>query len=53
MVFDKNSVVVIILPDHGSRYLSKIYSEKWMNEQGFIKEEEFVESSEKSAITNS
>ena len=34
--FNKDSVVVIIFPDHGSRYMSKIYSDTWMNEQGFI-----------------
>jgi len=33
--FDNNSYVVIIFPDHGSRYLSKIYSDEWMNNQGF------------------
>ena len=34
--FGKDSVVVIIFPDHGSRYMSKIYSDTWMNEQGFF-----------------
>ena len=34
-VFIKSDVVVIIFPDHGSRYLSKIYSDKWMENQGF------------------
>ena len=34
--FNKNSVVVIIFPDHGSRYMSKIYSDTWMIEQGFF-----------------
>ncbi|QYA26296.1 pyridoxal-phosphate dependent enzyme [Gramella sp. MT6] len=34
--FDENSNVVIIFPDHGSRYMSKIYSDEWMNEQGFF-----------------
>ncbi len=34
-VFDENSVVVVILPDHGSRYMSKIYSDEWMKQQGF------------------
>ena len=34
-VFDKNSKVVVIFPDHGSRYMSKIYNEKWMEDQGF------------------
>ncbi|MGJ8594039.1 MAG: PLP-dependent cysteine synthase family protein [Aquaticitalea sp.] len=28
--------VVVIFPDHGSRYMSKIYSDKWMEEQGFM-----------------
>lgn len=34
--FDENSLVVILFPDHGSRYMSKIYSDKWMKEQGFL-----------------
>jgi len=34
-MFDENSVVVLIFPDHGSRYLNKIYSDDWMEEQGF------------------
>lgn len=34
--FDKNSNVVLILPDHGSRYMEKIYSDDWMKEQGFF-----------------
>jgi cystathionine beta-synthase len=28
--------VVVIFPDHGSRYMSKIYSDKWMEDQGFM-----------------
>ncbi len=35
-VFDKDSVVVVIFPDHGSRYMSKVYSNKWMEQQGFL-----------------
>ena len=35
-LFDKNSKVVLILPDHGSRYMEKIYSDEWMKEQGFF-----------------
>jgi cystathionine beta-synthase len=31
---DKN--VVVLLPDSGSRYLSKIYSDDWMRENGFM-----------------
>ncbi|WP_440881523.1 PLP-dependent cysteine synthase family protein [Tenacibaculum sp. C7A-26P2] len=34
--FDKNSVIVVILPDHGSRYMNKIYSDQWMADQGFM-----------------
>ena len=34
--FTENSYVVGIFPDHGSRYMSKIYSDKWMKEQGFF-----------------
>jgi len=34
--FDKNSKVVLIFPDHGSRYMSKVYSDDWMKEQGFF-----------------
>ena len=34
--FKKGDKVVVIFPDHGSRYMSKIYSDKWMAEQGFF-----------------
>ncbi|WKK65001.1 PLP-dependent cysteine synthase family protein [Lutimonas zeaxanthinifaciens] len=34
--FDKDSMVVMILPDHGSRYMEKVYSDDWMREQGFF-----------------
>ncbi len=40
--FDANSKVVIIFPDHGSRYMSKIYSDNWMQEQGFSDSENNV-----------
>ena len=35
--FDENSHVVLIFPDHGSRYMGKMYSDKWMIAQGFTK----------------
>ena len=35
-IFNKNSNVVLIFCDHGSRYMSKIYSDKWMYDQGFF-----------------
>ncbi|WP_088341252.1 PLP-dependent cysteine synthase family protein [Robiginitalea sediminis] len=34
--FDANSKVVVIFPDHGSRYMSKVYSDQWMEAQGFF-----------------
>ncbi|MFB9058219.1 PLP-dependent cysteine synthase family protein [Mariniflexile ostreae] len=34
--FKKDDLVVVIFPDHGSRYMSKVYSDKWMEEQGFF-----------------
>ena len=34
--FKENDYVVVIFPDHGSRYMSKVYSDKWMKEQGFF-----------------
>jgi cystathionine beta-synthase len=38
-VFDENSNVVVVFPDHGSRYMSKVYSDDWMREQGFFDSE--------------
>ena len=35
-VFAKNSNVVVIFPDHGSRYMSKVFSDQWMEAQGFM-----------------
>jgi cystathionine beta-synthase len=32
----KDDVMVIILPDHGSRYLGKIYNDNWMRDHGFL-----------------
>ena len=34
--FDDNSNVIAIFPDHGSRYMSKVFSDEWMNAQGFF-----------------
>ncbi len=35
-MFNEDSKVVLILPDHGSRYMEKIYCDEWMKEQGFF-----------------
>lgn len=33
---DSDTLLVVILPDTGGRYLSKIYNDSWMREQGFL-----------------
>jgi cystathionine beta-synthase len=32
----EKDVVVVLLPDGGSKYLSKIYNDEWMKENGFL-----------------
>ncbi|GAB3305512.1 hypothetical protein GCM10027348_35170 [Hymenobacter tenuis] len=32
----EEDTMVIILPDHGTRYLGKIYNDEWMREQGWL-----------------
>jgi cystathionine beta-synthase len=34
--FNENSNVIAIFPDHGSRYMSKVFSDEWMHAQGFF-----------------
>ena len=36
--FSKESVVVIVFPDHGSRYMNKIYNDQWLAEKLNIKD---------------
>ena len=43
--FNKESIVVTVFCDHGSRYMSKVFSDKWMTEQGFDKKTKEQESS--------
>jgi cystathionine beta-synthase len=33
---DKSNMIVTLLPDSGRNYLSKLYSDQWMREQGFL-----------------
>ena len=35
-VFNNESIVVAIFPDHGSKYISKVYNNEWMEQQGFM-----------------
>ncbi len=32
----QNDVMVIILPDSGTRYINKVYNDEWMKQQGFL-----------------
>jgi len=34
--FTKDDVVVVLLHDHGSRYVAKMYNDDWMREKGFL-----------------
>jgi cystathionine beta-synthase len=37
----KGDIVVMILHDHGSRYVAKIYNDQWMAERGFLEVKTF------------
>ncbi|WP_186758397.1 cystathionine beta-synthase [Echinicola salinicaeni] len=34
----EDDVMVIILPDHGTRYLGKVYNDDWMRNHGFLED---------------
>lgn len=38
----KDDVMVIILPDHGTRYLAKVYNDDWMKDHGFFESMKFA-----------
>jgi cystathionine beta-synthase len=38
----EEDVMVIILPDHGTRYLNKIYNDTWMKDHGFLESRDFA-----------
>ncbi|MEM9340251.1 MAG: cystathionine beta-synthase [Bacteroidota bacterium] len=38
----EDDVMVIILPDHGTRYLGKVYNDNWMKDHGFLEERKFA-----------
>lgn len=40
--FKEGDVVVVIFPDHGTRYLGKMYNDDWLRDRGFIKEEKLT-----------
>lgn len=35
----KDDVVVVVIHDHGSRYVGKVYNDDWMRERGFLERE--------------
>jgi cystathionine beta-synthase len=35
----KDDVVVVVIHDHGSRYVGKLYNDEWMRERGFLDDE--------------
>jgi cystathionine beta-synthase len=37
-----DDVMVIILPDHGTRYLGKVYNDSWMKDHGFLEERDYA-----------
>jgi cystathionine beta-synthase len=36
----KDDLMVILLPDHGTRYLAKVYNDQWMKDHGFLETRE-------------
>jgi len=38
----EDDTMVIILPDHGTRYLGKIYNDNWMKDHGYIESIDFA-----------
>ncbi|HYG03731.1 MAG TPA: cystathionine beta-synthase [Chryseosolibacter sp.] len=37
----KDDIMVILLPDHGTRYLAKVYNDQWMKDHGFLESRSF------------
>ena len=38
----EGDVMVIILPDHGTRYLGKVYNDEWMRNHGFLEDKTYA-----------
>jgi len=39
---NEGDIMVIILPDHGTRYLAKVYNDNWMKDHGFLESMDFA-----------
>ncbi|HEY5825343.1 MAG TPA: cystathionine beta-synthase [Cyclobacteriaceae bacterium] len=37
----EGDMMVVLLPDHGTRYLNKVYNDHWMKDHGFLEERTF------------
>src|SRR5690606_7999179 len=37
----EGDLMVILLPDHGTRYLAKVYNDQWMKDHGFLESRSF------------
>ena len=40
--FKEGDIVVVVFPDHGTRYLGKMYNEDWLRDRGFLKDEKLT-----------
>ncbi len=40
--FKEGDLVVVIFPDHGTRYLGKMYNDDWLRDRGFLKDEKLT-----------
>jgi cystathionine beta-synthase len=38
----RGDIMAIILPDHGTRYLAKVYNDNWMKDHGYLESREFA-----------
>jgi cystathionine beta-synthase len=38
----EGDMMVVLLPDHGTRYLNKVYNDHWMKDHGFLEERAFA-----------
>lgn len=48
----KDDMMVILLPDHGTRYLAKVYNDQWMKDHGFLETRTFGSAREILAARN-
>lgn len=42
----EGDLMVILLPDHGTRYLNKVYNDQWMKDHGFLEQRAFATAKE-------